>query len=139
MVIQRTRTVCLIEDDEAVRDSLRAWLESYDIRVRTYGSAHDFLADEDIAGELNKQAICLVFDVHLPGMTGIELLELLRARHVASPVIMITGRKDTLIGNRAAGAGALALFEKPLENNAFLHMLEQALSDPAVPAPTYIL
>jgi two-component system response regulator FixJ len=105
-------TIYIVDDDEAVRDSARALLESYDLTVQDYRSARDFLAAYDGAN-----GGCLLLDLNMPEMTGLELLELLREREVAIPVIIVTAQSDPAVLDRARRAGAFALFEKPVDDS----------------------
>jgi FixJ family two-component response regulator len=102
-------TVYIVDDDASVRDSARALLESYDLEVADYPSAQAFLE----AFEAGHRA-CLLLDVNMPEMGGIELLELLRGRRIAIPVIMVSAQNDPEVKARAARAGAFAFFEKPV-------------------------
>lgn len=118
----RPSIVHIVDDDEAVRDSTRALLESYGIEVRAYSSAGEFLA----AGTVKSQG-CVLLDLHMPGMGGLELLETLRYRGSKVPVIAITGRGDTGLRERAVRAGALTLLEKPVADERLLDSLALAL------------
>ena len=115
-------TIYIVDDDEGVRDSARALLESYDLAVEDFASARDFLAafDEEVGG-------CLLLDLNMPEMGGFELLELLRERHVNIPVIIVTAQGDAAAKERARRAGAFALFEKPVDES-LLKAIEQALA-----------
>jgi two-component system, LuxR family, response regulator FixJ len=115
--------VHVVDDDEAVRDSTRVLLESYGMEVRDYASAQDFLA----ANRKNPTG-CLLLDLHMPGMTGLELLEHLRRDGSNLPVIIITGRGDSVLKERAARAGAVALLDKPVDNDVLLNSLTHALA-----------
>src|SRR5215213_4246230 len=99
--------VHVVDDDEAVRDSLRALLESYGTAVRDYASASEFLLA--IPARLEG---CVLLDLHMPGMSGLELLDLLRANGSKLPVIAVTGRSDALLKERVVRAGALTLLDK---------------------------
>ena len=100
--------VYLVDDDCAVRDSLSVMLESYGIAVRPYASAKAFLADGNKA-----RRGCLVLDLHMPAMSGLELLEILREQGSQLPVIVFTGRDDGDLREMVKRGGALAVFAKP--------------------------
>jgi two-component system response regulator FixJ len=105
-------TVYIVDDDAGVRDSARALLESYDLTVEDYDSAHAFLAGFDTA-----RRGCVLLDVNMPEMDGLELLELMRGRQIGIPVIIVTAQKDAAIQERARRAGAFAFFEKPVDDS----------------------
>jgi two-component system, LuxR family, response regulator FixJ len=115
------RTVRVVDDDEAVRDSMRALLEACGLTVRDYASAVEFLAD---CPETCRD--CVLLDIHMPGMTGLELLEILHNRGAMPPVIAITGRADAVLRSRAHDAGAIAVFDKPLDEDLLLGAIEAA-------------
>jgi FixJ family two-component response regulator len=102
------RLVFVIDDDDGVRQSTRALLEASGFSVRTFANAEELLA----AGTAC-EAGCIVLDYHLAGMTGIELIERLRAQGLQTPVIMVTAN-GTKLGLRAAHAGVTAVLRKPL-------------------------
>lgn len=114
-------TVYIVDDDESVRDSARALLESYDLTVEDYGSARAFLESFE-AGSRG----CILLDVNMPEMGGLELLELLRGREIGIPVIIVTGRSDIDVEERARRAGAFAFFEKPVDES-LIEAIGQAL------------
>ncbi len=118
------RTVHVVDDDDAVRDSLRALLESYGLLVRDYASGNDFLQEFSGFG-----AVCLVLDIHMPGITGFELLEILKARNVQIPVIVITGRADSRLRGRLAQTGAVAVLEKPIDEDELIRAIEAAFAE----------
>ena len=112
----------LVDDDTAVRDSMHVLLESFGMDVREYASAREFLD----CGEQDRG--CLLLDVHMPGMGGIELLESMRRCGSAMPTIMISGRSDELLKERANRAGALAFLEKPVNDALLLAELDRAFA-----------
>ena len=108
-------TVFVVEDDEAVRESLKMLLESHGLKVRDYASCEAFARDYHAAGRE-----CLVLDQHMPGMTGLEFIECLHRSAKLLPVILVTGRGDSTIKARAEAAGVLAYLEKPIAENRLL-------------------
>jgi two-component system, LuxR family, response regulator FixJ len=114
--------IFIIDDDSATRDSLWVLLDSAGLDARQFASAEAFLEARQTADK-----DCLVLDVHIPGMTGIELLEHLRLRGDRVPVIIITGRPNAAITARARAAGALAVLEKPFRPAEILELVRQTL------------
>jgi FixJ family two-component response regulator len=115
--------VCVVDDDEAVRDSLSMLMRSVGLAVETYSSALEFLDrfDADRTG-------CLVLDVRMPGMSGIELQEQLAAKQAMLPIIFITGHGDVPMAVRALRAGAVDFIQKPFSDQALLDRIHQALA-----------
>ena len=114
--------IFIIDDDDAVRASTRALLEAQGYAVRDFFSAEQFL--ETARGH---SADCLVLDVNLSGMSGVELIEQLRAQGVQTPVIIVSANgKQTMA--RATRAGVAAILRKPMAADALLHWLEQIFS-----------
>jgi len=115
-----TQTVFLVDDDEFVRDSLAALLEAYDFKVEAFSCGRDFLAAHNGEG-------CLLLDIHMPGLSGLDVLKKLRTDRQTTPVILITGRRDHMIEEQAKALGAVALLDKPVPHTALLAALRQAL------------
>jgi two-component system response regulator FixJ len=115
-------TIFVVDDDAAVKDSLRLLLESADHMVETYGSGREFLADHQ-----GRDDGCLVLDLDLPAMSGLEVLEALTASNSDMPVILITGRADRVTRERSLGTGAIALLEKPIRDDLLLETIARAL------------
>jgi FixJ family two-component response regulator len=111
--------VDIIDDDDAVRDSTRVLLESYGYEVRDHASAEQFLQNAPRARD------CLLVDQHMPGMTGLDLLEHLRAKGDRTPALMMTGRNDPWLGPRAARIGVM-LLNKPVPEDQLLSWIERA-------------
>jgi FixJ family two-component response regulator len=114
--------VCIIDDDDAVRDSLRALLEAEGHAVSDYASGEAFLASPS-----NGAADCLVVDVNMPGMSGLSLLQLLRERGDNRPTIVITAEPSRELSARAAALDA-PFFEKPYREDDFLDTLQDLLN-----------
>ncbi|BAL23772.1 response regulator transcription factor [Azoarcus sp. KH32C] len=113
----------IVDDDEALRDSLVWLLESSGHRVRAYESAEAFLADFNLA-----MTGCLVLDVRMPGMSGLELFEELRRRHCSLPVIFITGHGDVPMAVSAVKKGAVDFIEKPFSERDMLDLIAECLA-----------
>ncbi len=116
-------TVYVVDADAAVREGLSALLAETRATVRTFASAEAFLA-EPFAAERG----CLIVEVHLPGMDGLELLERLRARGVHLPVIMLASCSDVPTAVRAMRIGAMDFIDKPFINRVLLNRVRQALA-----------
>jgi len=114
--------VHLIDDDEAVRTSLSFVLEMNDLPARTYGSALEFLAVAD-----SVRSGCVVTDVRMPEMGGLELIRRLKDRGVALPVIVITGHGDVPLAVEAMRAGVIDFIEKPFDDDVLLRSIRMAL------------
>jgi len=110
--------VNIIDDDDAVRDSTRALLESYGYEVRDHPSAEHFLRDAVVKPH------CLLVDQHMPGMTGLDLLEHLRAKGDTTPALMMTGRSDPTLEPRAMRIG-VTLLHKPVPEEQLVSWIEQ--------------
>jgi two-component system, LuxR family, response regulator FixJ len=115
-------TVFVVDDDDAVRDSLGMLLESVGLRCRSYPSAAEFLLayKPDHAG-------CLVLDIRMPGMSGIELQERLNEIGAILPVIFITGHGDVPLAVKAMRAGAVDFLQKPYNEQELLDRIHRAL------------
>ena len=115
-------TVAIVDDDPAMRDSLRWLLQSEGLSVETHNTAEEFLATHDFS-----RLGCLILDVRLPGMNGLDLQDELRARGVTVPVVIVTGYGEAATMARALKGGALDLIEKPLSVERLLGRIRQAL------------
>ena len=122
-------TVCIVDDDDAVRDSLAFLFKSVRLRSLSFGNAGALLAALPIAAPA-----CAVVDVRMPGMSGLKLLEALQAKRVALPVIIMTGHGDVPMAVRAMKAGALDFLEKPFNDQALIEAVQRALGT-AAPRP----
>lgn len=119
----RFGTVFVVDDDEAVRDMLRTLIEADGFKVRTWRTAEAFLADYELP-----QSGCLVLDLDLPGMDGLELAEMLLARRVRLPIILVSGRGDLLTSSRAKGINALGYLSKPFDNQILIDCIRHAMA-----------
>jgi FixJ family two-component response regulator len=117
-------TVYIVDDDPDMRDSLRWLLKTVGLRVETFGSSEEFLRDFRARGPG-----CLVFDVRMPGTSGLDLYETVVARGDAMPVIFITAFADVPMAVRALKSGAIEFVEKPFNRQALLEKIQRAIKD----------
>lgn len=116
-------SIFVVDDDQALRGSLRWLLESLKLSVQTYASADEFLSTYDPV-----RPGCLVLDVRMPEISGLQLQEILTQRGIRIPVIMITGHGDISMAVRAMKGGALDFIEKPFNDQELLERIQQALA-----------
>jgi FixJ family two-component response regulator len=116
--------VCIVEDDAAVRNALKFSLEMEELAVRAYNSAASLLDDPGLSS-----CRCLVVDFRMPAMDGLELVEILIARGVKTPVIMITGQATRDLRVRARKLGISRVIEKPWPNGELLKAVQAAIAD----------
>jgi len=114
--------VFVVDDDAAVRESLRWLIESTGMKVRTYASAMELLAESDL-----DRAGCLLLDVRIPGFDGLALQERLRENGTAVPIIIITGHADVPMAIRAMKNGAVDFIEKPFDDEVLLDSIRSAM------------
>ena len=115
-------TVIVVDDDDAVRASLRLLLKSVGLEVQTYGSATEFLGSYN-----GQQPGCLVLDVRMPGLSGMELQEQLNLQGAIIPVIFVTGHGDVPMAVEAMQHGAFDFLQKPFRDQDLLDRIQRAL------------
>ncbi|MEZ6017046.1 MAG: response regulator [Planctomycetota bacterium] len=115
-------TVFVVDDDPAMRDSLAFLIRTVDVPVECHPSAEDFLKAYD-----SRVPGCIVLDVRMPGLSGLELMEHLQKDRFAPPVLLITGHGDIPMAVRALKAGAFDFIEKPFSDQVLLERIQQAL------------
>jgi FixJ family two-component response regulator len=121
-VKQPDSIVYVVDDDSSVREAIKSLIRSVGLRVETFGTAQEFLksARPDAPG-------CVVLDVRLPGLSGLDLQRELAANGINLPVIFITGHGDIPMSVRAMKAGALEFLTKPFRDQDLLDAIQQAL------------
>lgn len=115
-------TVFVVDDDQAMRSSLKWLIESVNMPVETFGSA-----DEFIRSYYPGRSGCLLLDVRMPGMSGLDLQEYLVEQEIAIPVIIITGHGDVHMAVRAMKSGAIDFIEKPFNDEFLLNSIRNAI------------
>ena len=117
-----TPTVYIVDDDAEMRETLRSLVSSVNLPVETYAGAQEFLETQD-----GGRAGCLVVDLRMPGLSGIDLQEELVSRGAKLPVIMISGYGDVPTAARAMRAGAIDFLEKPISRQLLLDRVREGL------------
>lgn len=116
------QTVFIVDDDAAVRDSLQMLVRSNNLAVRTYDSASSFLAEYS-----PEQSGCLVLDVRMPDINGLELQRILEKKNFKMPIIFVSGHGDVPMAVEAMKAGAMEFLQKPFGDQELLQSIEAAL------------
>lgn len=119
-------SVAVIDDDGSLRSALRSLFQSYGLTVRLFSSAEDFLSAVDFTAE------CLIIDVRMPGMSGLELQRYLLAHGRRTPAVFISAHDDRVARLEAAEAGALAFLRKPFTADSMMAAVGSALGPDAV-------
>ena len=123
---QHKPRVFLVEDDEAVRESLLLALRRRGYKITGFASPALFLGEADMSN-----CDCIIVDLHLPVMNGLELLELLRKRAITIPALMITGRMDQALEARIERAGVAAVLSKPFPLREIDAQLQRIIAAPS--------
>lgn len=121
-LIPKKGTVYVVDDDEAVRDSLQWLLEGKDYRVRCFDSAESFLSRYD-----PREVACLIADIRMDGMTGLELQNRLLEKHSPLPIVFITGHGDVPMAVDTMKKGAMDFIQKPFNEAQLLDLVERML------------
>jgi FixJ family two-component response regulator len=116
--------VCVIDDDPSVQRAMRRLLHAAGYRVLVSSSAEEFLTLKELP-----HPICLLLDVRMPGMTGIDLQAAVAGTAHEAPIVMISGHADAATVTRALAIGAVAFLSKPFEESALLEALQRAIEE----------
>jgi two-component system response regulator FixJ len=114
--------VAVVDDEESVREAVKRLLRAADVTVESFASAEEFLN----SGQLNRTG-CLVADIRMPGLSGLELLAELNKQHLAIPTILITAHGDESLRMQAMRAGAVKFLSKPVDSAVLLASVQAAL------------
>lgn len=122
MIKEECPTVFVVDDDSSMRDALKNLFRSVGLNVETFGVAHEFLSRERSNGPG-----CLVLDVRLPGVSGLDLQRQLAAANIQIPIVFITAHGDIQMSVRAMKAGAVEFLTKPFRDQDLLDAVQQAV------------
>ena len=120
---QRTKLIAIIDDDESMQDSLQDLIEAAGLEARCFGSAEEFL-ESGLAG----QAACLIVDIRMPKMSGLQLQARLKEEECNIPIIFITAHGDARMRIRAMREGAVEFLAKPFDHHLLLKRVRSALA-----------
>lgn len=123
-----TPLIAIVDDDESVRIGTTSLVRSYGYDVQTYASAEDFLRSQE-----RHNTACIISDVQMPGIGGLDLQKILSAENSATPIIFITAFPDADIRQLAMQAGAAGFLSKPFDGETLIHCLERVFG-PAAPS-----
>src|ERR1700692_1004123 len=122
MMTEEHPTIFVVDDDSSMRDSLRNLFRSVGLNVETFGVAQEFLSRER-----SKGPGCLVLDVRLPGLSGLDLQRQLADENIQIPIVFITAHGDIQMSVRAMKAGAVEFLTKPFRDQDLLDAVQQAI------------
>jgi FixJ family two-component response regulator len=114
--------IAVVDDDEAIREATESLIRSVGLRAAVFASAEDFLRSSQL-----QDIACVIVDVRMPGMSGLELQRQLATAHYAIPIIFITAHGDAETRTRALRVGAVAFLDKPFSDEVLLQAVQAAL------------
>lgn len=117
-----SKLIAIVDDDEAMQDSLRDLMEAAGLAAQSFGSAEEFLKSD-----LHRKAACLIVDVRMPKMSGLELQARLKEEECDVPIIFITAHGDAKMRIQAMRRGAVEFFSKPFDHQLLLKRVRAAL------------
>jgi FixJ family two-component response regulator len=118
-----SQLIAIVDDDRSVQSALKDLMESAGLSARCFGSAEEFLESDE-----RNQAACLVTDIRMPGMSGLDLQAKLKAEGSRVPIIFITARNDAKLKMQAMDAGAVEVLSKPFDDEVLLEKTRLALT-----------
>lgn len=121
---QSPQVVVIVDDDQSVQSALKDLMESAGLSAQCFGSAEEFLESD-----WRERAACLVADVHMPGMSGLELQAKLKTEESSLPIIFVTAHGDARMKMQAMTAGAVDVLSKPFDDEVLLDKVRATLGD----------
>jgi FixJ family two-component response regulator len=126
--LQKVPVIAIVDDDESVRTATRSLVRSLGFTAYTFASAEEFLQSQHVA-----KCSCVITDVQMPGLSGVDLQSRLAAEGRDTPIIFMTAFADQAVKARAMKAGAVCFLSKPFEGQKLVKCLEEALSQDKAP------
>ena len=124
VTVTETPVISIVDDDESVREAIESLMKSVGYTAKVFPSAADFLSSENL-----DDTGCLILDVQMPGMSGLELQTRLVASKCRIPIIFISAHSDADARARALDAGAVGFLQKPFSEDALLNAINLSLGD----------
>jgi len=121
---EKKKLIAIVDDDDLMRDALQGLLKAVGLPARAFASAEEFLQ----SGQ-QRQTACLIADIRMPGMSGLDLQATLNAEHCRIPTIFITAHGDTKMRMQAMRAGAVEFLAKPFDDEVLLENVRAALGN----------
>jgi two-component system, LuxR family, response regulator FixJ len=119
-----SKPICIVDDDDGVADSLEVLLKAFGFEVQSYSSGAQFLGDER-----HRTAACLVIDLHMPGMSGLDVVDRLRQEGISLPTILVSGLLDAKARLRAASLGVTEIIEKPFAARRLVDLIRASIGE----------
>jgi len=122
--VREAPVIAIVDDDESFREALERFLGTFAFRVRTFASGEEFLESSEL-----RFVACLLLDVAMPGMTGLEVKQQLRARGLGIPTVFVTAHADDEVTQHLVAAGAIAILPKPVDQQMLLHLVQRVVGE----------
>ena len=116
--------IAIVDDDESFREALERFLRTFAFRVRTFASGEEFLQSSEL-----QLVACLLLDVAMPGMSGLEVKQQLRARGLRIPTVFVTAHADDEVKQHLVAAGAIAILPKPVDQQMLLRLVQRVVGE----------
>jgi FixJ family two-component response regulator len=122
--VRHAPLIAIVDDDESFRQALERFLGTFAFRVRTFASGEDFLRSTEL-----RFVACLLLDVAMPRMSGLEVQQQLRARGVRIPTVFVTAHADDEVAQHVVAAGAIAILPKPVDKQMLLRLVQGVVGE----------
>ena len=117
--------IAIVDDDESVREALERFLRTCGFSVRSFASGEELLGSSEL-----RFVACLLLDVAMPGMSGLEVSQQLRTRGLRIPTVFVTAHADDAVAQHLTAVGAIAILPKPVDQEMLLRLVQRVVGDP---------
>jgi FixJ family two-component response regulator len=117
--------IAIVDDDESFREALERFLGTFGFRVRTFASGEEFLQSSEL-----RSVACLLLDVAMPGMSGLEVQQQLQARGLRIPTVFVTAHAVDEVAQHLMAAGAIEILPKPVDQQMLLRLVQSVMGTP---------